>query len=147
MRPSISLGIAALVATVSAIPTISVKGSKFFTSEGSQYFIKGVAYQVSCLATSLYCPTIANVAFLQLVPDDPLIDANQCKLDSALMKTLGANAIRVYHVDPTGDHTQCMSPFADAGIYLWVDLDTFTTQINPVRRKIETFTTVWSWID
>jgi len=46
MRSSISLGIAALAATVSAIPTISVKGSKFFTSDGAQYFIKGVAYQV-----------------------------------------------------------------------------------------------------
>lgn len=48
------------------------------------------------------------------------------------MQTLGANAIRVYHVDPTADHTGCMSAFADAGIYLFVDLDTFTTAIQPV---------------
>jgi hypothetical protein len=26
---------------VSAIPTISVKGSKFFTSEGNQFYVKG----------------------------------------------------------------------------------------------------------
>lgn len=50
------------------------------------------------------------------------------------MKTLGANAIRVYHVDPTADHTSCMSTFADDGIYLFVDLDTFTSQIDPVRQ-------------
>ena len=49
------------------------------------------------------------------------------------MKKLGANTIRVYHVDPNGDHSGCMSAFADAGIYLIVDLDTFNTAINPVR--------------
>lgn len=45
------------------------------------------------------------------------------------MKQLGANAIRVYHVDPTQDHSGCMTVFANAGIYLFVDLDTFTTYI------------------
>ncbi|OCK75724.1 glycoside hydrolase family 72 protein [Lepidopterella palustris CBS 459.81] len=98
------------LATVNAISPISVKGSKFFTSDGNQFFIKGIAYQ--------------------LTPDDPLIDDSQCQLDAALMKTLGANTIRVYHVDASGDHKACMSTFADAGIYLFVDLDTFTTQIE-----------------
>ena len=46
------------------------------------------------------------------------------------MKDLGANTIRVYHVDPSGDHSACMKAFSDAGIYLFVDLDTFSTQIN-----------------
>lgn len=49
------------------------------------------------------------------------------------MKTLGANAIRVYHVSPGQDHSACMNTFADNGIYLFVDLDTFNTQINEVR--------------
>jgi hypothetical protein len=49
------------------------------------------------------------------------------------MSTLGTNAIRVYHVDPTASHDGCMSAFADAGIYLLVDLDTFNTAIDPVR--------------
>jgi hypothetical protein len=48
------------------------------------------------------------------------------------MATLGANAIRVYHVDSSGDHDGCMKAFEDAGIYLLVDLDTFNTAINPV---------------
>ncbi|KAJ9249292.1 CAZyme family GH72 [Paecilomyces variotii] len=95
---------------VMAIPTLSAVGSKFFTSDGDQFFIKGVAYQ--------------------LVPEDPLIDTEQCKLDASLMKELGANTIRVYHVDADGDHKGCMSAFADAGIYLFVDLDTFDTQIE-----------------
>jgi len=55
------------------------------------------------------------------------------------MKKLGANAIRVYHVDPTADHTSCMSTFSDAGIYLFVDLDTFTSQINPVCYRVNTY--------
>lgn len=46
------------------------------------------------------------------------------------MKTFGANSVRVYHVDPTKDHTACMKVLADAGIYLWVDLDTFSTALH-----------------
>lgn len=53
------------------------------------------------------------------------------------MKTLGANTIRVYHVDPKGDHAGCMTAFSDAGIYLLVDLDTFNTVINPVRPSVK----------
>ena len=73
----------------------------------------------------------AGVAY-QLTPDDPLVNTDQCKLDASLMKDLGANSVRVYHVDPLGDHKGCMDAFANNGIYVFVDLDTFTTQIEPV---------------
>jgi hypothetical protein len=76
---------------------------------------------------------VLGIAY-QLTPDDPLVDTNQCKLDAALMKEVGANTIRVYHVDPTADHDGCMSAFADAGIYLFVDLETFTTAISQVCK-------------
>ena len=56
------------------------------------------------------------------------------------MQDLGANTVRVYHVDPSGDHTGCMKAFSDAGIYLFVDLDTFTTQMNPVRVRRDSLT-------
>ncbi|KAL1613402.1 hypothetical protein SLS54_010645 [Diplodia seriata] len=102
--------LASLAASANAIATISVKGAKFFTSDGDQFYVKGVAYQ--------------------LIPDDPLTNSTQCQLDADLMEDLGANSIRVYHVDPTGDHEKCMSIFADKGIYLWLDLDTFDTQIE-----------------
>lgn len=69
----------------------------------------------------------------QLVPDDPLVDTEQCARDAALMKTLGANTIRVYHVDPDADHSGCMAEFANAGIYAIIDMDTFTTYILAVR--------------
>ena len=35
-----------------------------------------------------------------------------------------------YHVDPAGDHDGCMQAFSEAGIYLFLDLDTFSTQIQ-----------------
>lgn len=67
----------------------------------------------------------------QLTDSDPLAVGTQCALDASLMKTLGANAIRVYHVDPSSDHDDCMSSFSDAGIYVLLDLDTFDTYILP----------------
>ena len=66
----------------------------------------------------------------QRTPLDPLLDSSQCQRDASLMQKLGANTIRVYHVDPSGDHDGCMREFASAGIHLFVDLDTFDTQIE-----------------
>ncbi|KAK6199792.1 hypothetical protein LQW54_009848 [Pestalotiopsis sp. IQ-011] len=109
MRSSVLLSAALGSATTSALATIEAVGSKFFTSDGDQFYIKGVAYQ--------------------LVSTDPLIDTEQCQRDASLMQELGANAIRVYHVDPTADHDGCMQAFADAGIYAMVDMDTFSTYI------------------
>ncbi|KAJ5815943.1 hypothetical protein N7447_008176 [Penicillium robsamsonii] len=102
-----------LQATVGAISPISAVGNKFFYENGTQFYIKGIAYQ--------------------LTPSDPLIDTAQCKRDIARMSELGTNAIRVYHVDPHGDHKGCMSALADAGIHLFVDLDTFNTQIEQTK--------------
>jgi len=98
-------------ATTGALSTITAVGNKFFTEDGAQFFIKGIAYQ--------------------LRPKDPLLDGEQCKRDAALMKELGANAIRVYHVDPKQNHDSCMNTFADAGIYTLIDMDTFDTYILP----------------
>ncbi|KAK6063182.1 1,3-beta-glucanosyltransferase [Seiridium cupressi] len=109
MRSSVYLAAALGSATAFAIATIESVGSKFFTSDGEQFFIKGVAYQ--------------------LVPDDPLVDTEQCKRDASMMQDLGANAIRVYHVDASADHDGCMQAFADAGIYALIDMDTFSTYI------------------
>ena len=75
----------------------------------------------------------AGVAY-QLTEDDPLKNTTQCQLDAALMQQLGANAIRVYHVDATADHSGCMSAFAAVGIYLLVDCDSFKTYIRLVRK-------------
>ncbi|KAG6016779.1 hypothetical protein E4U54_000462 [Claviceps lovelessii] len=96
-----------------ALDPIEAYGNKFFNKNGTQFFIKGVAYQ--------------------LVPQDPLIDTAQCQRDFSLMKDLGVNTIRVYHVDANEKHDGCMRAMEDAGIYLLVDLDTFDTYIEPTR--------------
>lgn len=108
---AVPLLLAGLQATaVGAISPISAVGSKFFYENGTQFYLKGIAYQ--------------------LTPSDPLVDTAQCRRDIARMSELGTNAIRVYHVDPHADHKGCMSALADAGIHLFVDLDTFNTQIE-----------------
>ena len=84
----------ALAATVSALPTVSVKGSKFFTSDGNQFFVKGKRIDTLPNLEHDFLTSWEGIAY-QLVPEDPLIDNNQCQLDASLMKTLGANAIRV----------------------------------------------------
>ncbi|KAL1901414.1 hypothetical protein Sste5346_001819 [Sporothrix stenoceras] len=104
----------------SSLPPVSVVGNKFFNEDGSQFFIKGIAYQLS--------------------QDDPLIDGDQCARDVELMKTLGTNTIRVYHVDPTANHDSCMSALASAGIYTLIDLDTFDTYIMDPTMPAPTWT-------
>ncbi|KAF3916317.1 hypothetical protein ABW21_db0203898 [Orbilia brochopaga] len=100
------------IAMVEAIAPLTIKGNKFFNSQtGDQFYIKGVAYQLRART-------------------DPLVDKDQCALDAALMKELGVNTIRVYQTDPHGNHDDCMQIFADAGIYLFVDLANFETGIN-----------------
>ncbi|KAI5863505.1 glycoside hydrolase family 72 protein [Durotheca rogersii] len=110
MRSSLLLALGSATASF-ALPTIEAAGGKFFTSDGDQFFIKGIAYQ--------------------LTPNDPLIDTEQCTRDATLMRRLGANTIRVYHVDPNADHSGCMAAFSDAGIYAMIDMDTFDTYILP----------------
>lgn len=72
---------------------------------------------------------ISGVAY-QGTPQDPLEDTTQCQADASLMQTIGTNSIRVYHVNPWVNHDGCMSAFSNAGIYVWLDLDTFNTTIE-----------------
>lgn len=119
---------------VFAIPKIAVVGTKFFTEDGDQFYIKGRPSLSSVRGLDSNTHSHLGIAY-QLIPLDPLIDTAQCKRDAKLMKDLNANAIRVYHVDPTADHSGCMKAFADVGIYLFVDLDTFDTQLNQVGHQ------------
>ncbi|KAL9084987.1 MAG: hypothetical protein Q9159_004953 [Coniocarpon cinnabarinum] len=54
---------------------------------------------------------------------DPLSDADACLRDAALMQQLGINTIRVYNLDPTADHDQCVSIFNSVGIYMILDVN------------------------
>ncbi|KAL0941086.1 putative 1,3-beta-glucanosyltransferase [Colletotrichum truncatum] len=102
-----SLFSALLLGTAAALAPIEIVGNKFFDEKGRQWFMK----------------------------DDPLVDTDQCTRDADLMKTLGTNAIRIYHVDPEANHDGCMAVFDKAGIYTLIDLDTFDSYILPVRQN------------
>jgi len=106
-----------------SLDPIVIKGSKFFfKTNGTQFFIKGVAYQqgVSSSGTSSTTTTYS----------DPLADAAACQRDVPLLAALGTNTIRTYALDPTADHSECMALLDAAGIYLVSDLSEPATSIN-----------------
>lgn len=96
------------------LPSIEKKGSKFFFSNGTQFFMKGVGYQQDSSAAGA---TSSNSTFV-----DPLADEDRCKEDIPLLAQLGTNIIRTYAIDPTANHSVCMQLLNDAGIYVISDL-------------------------
>ena len=62
--------------------------------------------------------------------EDPIANPSTCKRDVAEFKKLGINTVRVYSVDSTADHDECMSALAAAGIYLALDVNTPKYSIN-----------------
>ncbi|CUS14719.1 unnamed protein product [Tuber aestivum] len=105
-----ALGFLGSVAT--AINTIELKGRHFVDSvTGKEFFIKGVDYQPGGAASVEK-------------GGDPLTDRDKCARDVYLFQKLGINTIRVYSVDPTQDHNECMTILAAAGIYLVLDVNT-----------------------
>jgi len=67
---------------------------------------------------------------------DPLLDTDQCQIDAGLMKSLGANTIRVYTVAGSENHDGCMQAFASQGIYVWLDLPNPLEALNRVSTKV-----------
>ncbi|KAH0279172.1 carbohydrate-binding module family 43 protein, partial [Aureobasidium melanogenum] len=101
-----------LVPKVAAdIDPIVIKGSKFFyKTNGTQFFMRGVAYQADVTNSSSSSYT------------DPLADSTSCARDIPYLTALKTNVIRVYAIDPSKNHEDCMNAFADAGIYVMSDL-------------------------
>ncbi|EMR63895.1 putative -beta- protein [Eutypa lata UCREL1] len=119
-------GAAAADASYDTIPAIEVYGQHFFyTNNGSQFYMKGVAYQQG------YNPTGASKRADSTVEyTDPLADASSCSRDIPYMKQIFTNVIRVYAIDPTADHDDCMQQLADNDIYVVADLSEPNTSID-----------------
>lgn len=114
------LAIAGFVASAIAadLPAIEIVGNKFyFSNNGSQFLMRGIAYQQDTANTSS--------SYV-----DPLADPVACKRDIPIMQQLNTNVIRVYALNASEDHTVCMQMLQDAGIYVVADLSEPKTSIN-----------------
>ncbi|KAL2258964.1 hypothetical protein VTK26DRAFT_7518 [Humicola hyalothermophila] len=105
-----------------ALQPIVMKGSKFFYENGTQFFMKGVAYQQDSAAGG---QSTGKTKYL-----DPLANPKNCKRDVPLLKELRTNTIRTYAIDPEADHDECMKLLDEAGIYVISDLSEPSLSIN-----------------
>jgi hypothetical protein len=96
-----------------SLPTITTKGNAFFAGD-DRFYIRGVDYQPGGSSS----------------PTDPLLDYATCSRDIAKFKELGLNTIRVYTVDNSKNHDECMNALAAAGIYLVLDANTPGYSLN-----------------
>jgi hypothetical protein len=85
-----------------------------FFADGERFYVRGIDYQPGGAAEN----------------EDPLANIEVCTRDIAEFKTLGVNAVRVYSLDSTLDHDECMDLLADAGIYLMADVNSPNYSIN-----------------
>ncbi|KAJ5648613.1 hypothetical protein N7490_004985 [Penicillium lividum] len=101
-----------------SITPVTVKGNAFFKGN-ERFYIRGVDYQPGGES--------------KLV--DPIANADSCKRDIKKFQDLGLNTVRVYSVDNSANHDECMKALADAGIYLVLDVNTPKYAINRADPK------------
>ncbi|KAK1984387.1 glycolipid anchored surface protein [Colletotrichum cereale] len=111
-----------LAHNASALDPIIMKGTKFFYTNGTQFFMKGIAYQQDTAAAGGESVTGEY--------KDPLADEAACKRDVPILVKAGTNTIRTYAIDPKNDHSACMGLLSDAGIYVVSDLSEPKLSIN-----------------
>ncbi|GAB1198024.1 Glucanosyltransferase-domain-containing protein [Aspergillus pseudonomiae] len=121
---TLTLGASAVLAAPSIkarddVTAVTVKGNAFFKGD-ERFYMRGVDYQPG---------GSSNLA-------DPIADVDGCKRDIEKFKDLGLNTIRVYSVDNSKNHDECMNALADAGIYLVLDVNTPKYSLNRASPKI-----------
>ncbi|CAG7926865.1 unnamed protein product [Penicillium olsonii] len=111
-------------AAVADLDPIVIKGSKFFySSNDTQFYMRGVAYQQTADGDDY---------------TDPLADATACARDVPIMKELRTNVIRTYAINASADHSACMKLLSEAGIYLISDLSDPSQSIDRSDPSWET---------
>lgn len=70
---------------------------------------------------------------------DYLVSDRSCSRDIPFLQQLQTNVVRTYGIDPSGDHSGCMTALGDAGMYVLADLMTpglTITTTNPVWNDV-----------
>ena len=106
MKLSNLVGLALSAVSCLALDPVEVKGNAFFVKD-SRFYIRGLDYQPGGSSTLI----------------DPLANPDTCERDIKYFKELGINTIRIYSIDNTADHDECMEKLADAGIYVIFDVN------------------------
>jgi hypothetical protein len=126
--------VAFLSTCVQAIPKIQRSGRYLYSEDGSRFYIKGVAYQEQGNVVAS-----ADNAFGE--PSDfidPLAIPAACTRDLPFLQQLSVNTIRVYSVNASLNHDECMNMFSQAGIYTIIDL------ALPLNGSIDRVVPSWS---
>ncbi|KAI0144111.1 glycoside hydrolase family 72 protein [Hypoxylon sp. NC0597] len=96
-----------------SLPTVTASGNAFWAGD-TRFYVRGIDYQPG--------GSSANT--------DPLADSTICKRDIEKFQQLGVNTVRVYSVDNSANHDECMQALSDAGIYLVLDVNNPQYSIN-----------------
>jgi hypothetical protein len=124
----------ALSSRVYAIGKITRTGRYLYNSDGSRFFIKGVAYQEQGAASvDPNAPFSEPSTFI-----DPLANGTACQRDLPYLQQLGVNTVRVYSVNSSLNHDTCMQALSGAGIYVILDLTL------PVNGSIDRSDPAWT---
>ncbi|RSH78803.1 1,3-beta-glucanosyltransferase gas1 [Apiotrichum porosum] len=129
----------ALLPLASALPQISRKGKYLFDPSGNRFYIKGVAYQPQGALAASSEANDANGGFPE--PSsyiDPLSSGSNCTRDIPYLQQLGVNAVRVYSVNSSLNHDDCMSALDTAGIYVLLDVSL------PLNGSIDRASPAWT---
>ncbi|GBF63898.1 1,3-beta-glucanosyltransferase [Trichophyton mentagrophytes] len=116
---ALTVAFGAASALAGSVTPITIKGNAFFKGD-ERFYIRGVDYQPGGSSKVV----------------DPIADVDLCKRDIKYFKELGLNTIRVYTIDNTKNHDECMKLLADAGIYLVLDVNTPKYSINRADPEI-----------
>jgi len=123
-----ALALGLLHGASATLDPIIIDGNHFFyKTNGSQFYMKGVAYQSNIGGATV---SSADGYVEPTTYKDPLADTTSCKRDIPYMQQLGVNVIRTYALDPTLDHDDCMQALDAAGIYVITDLSEPSESIN-----------------
>lgn len=96
-----------------SLPQVTTKGNAFFAGN-NRFYLRGVDYQPGGSSDAV----------------DPIADSATCTRDIAEFQKLKINTVRVYTVDNSANHDDCMNALAAAGIYLALDVNTPKYSIN-----------------